>query len=110
MNTQDEAKQVWIKEAINNANIRIAELQAIDTTDGFIVVVGDKARLPMNEVQCKWCRVEVASIFWYREDAQRFAGRIVNGSGEVGQVVKKIDQIAWEIEEQKKLIESLKNF
>jgi hypothetical protein len=100
--------EAWKAQAIANAQARIAELEAIDTTDGFIVVVGDNIRLPMDEVQGKWCRVERASIFWYREDAQRFAGRIVNGNGEAGQVVKKIDQIAWEISEQNKLIESIK--
>jgi hypothetical protein len=103
-----EAAQAYFADAIKQAEARIAELEAIDTTDGYIVVVGDKIRLPMDEVQGKWCRVENASIFWYREDAQRFAGRIVNGNGEAGQVVKKIDQIAWEISEQNKLIESLK--
>jgi hypothetical protein len=100
--------EAWKAQAIADAQARIAELEAIDTTDGYIVVVGDNIRLPMDEVQGKWCRVERASIFWYREDAQRFAGRIVNGNGEAGQVVKKIDQIAWEISEQNKLIESLK--
>ena len=101
--------QDWKDQAIKDAEQRIAELKAIDTTDGFIVVVGDNIRLPLDEVQGKWCKVERASIFWYREDAQRFAGRVVNGNNEVGKVVKKIDQIAWEIEEQQKLIESLKN-
>lgn len=101
--------EAWKDQAIKDAEQRIAELKAIDTTDGFIVVVGDNIRLPMDEVQGKWCKVERASIFWYREDAQRFAGRIVNGNNEVGKVVKKIDQITWEIEEQQKLIESLKN-
>ncbi|UOL48591.1 hypothetical protein QGX12_gp053 [Pseudomonas phage Kremar] len=101
--------EAWKDQAIKDAEKRIAELKAIDTTDGFIVVVGDNIRLPLDEVQGKWCRVERASIFWHREDAQRFAGRVVNGNNEVGVVVKKIDQIAWEIEEQQKLIESLKN-
>lgn len=108
MTMNKEAAQAYFADAIKSAEARIAELEAIDTTDGYIVVVGDSIRLPMDEVQGKWCRVETASIFWYREDAQRFAGRIVNGNGEVGQVVKKIDQIAWEITEQQKLIESLK--
>ncbi|UAV89770.1 hypothetical protein [Pseudomonas phage COT4] len=101
--------EAWKAQAIKDAEKRIAELKAIDTTDGFIVVVGDNIRLPLDEVQGKWCKVERASIFWHREDAQRFAGRVRNGNNEVGQVVKKIDQIAWEITEQEKLIESLKN-
>lgn len=99
--------QVQFNMALVAAEKRIAELQAIDTTDGYIVIVGDNIRLPMNEQQGKWCAVENASIFWYREDAQRFAGRIVNGSGEVGRVVKKVDQIAWEIEEQQKLMANI---
>lgn len=98
----------WQDKIIADAKARIAELEAIEHTDGFIVVIGDSIRLPMNETQGKWTNVEKASIFWYREDAQRFAGRIVNGNNEVGQVVKKIDQIKWEIEEQQKLIESMK--
>jgi hypothetical protein len=106
--TEVNPVEAWKAQAIADAQARIAELEAIDTTEGYIVVVGDNIRLPMDEVQGKWCRVERASIFWYREDAQRFAGRIVNGNGEAGQVVKKIDQIAWEISEQNKLIESLK--
>lgn len=96
--------QVQFNAALIQAQNRINELEAIDTTDGYIVVVG-KYRLAMDEVQGKHCAVENASIFWYREDAQRFAGRIVNGMGEfVGNVVKKIDQIKWEIEEQRKLM------
>lgn len=95
---------------MQDAQKRITELEAIDTTDGYIVVVGDNIRLPMNEVQGKWCRVEDASIFWYREDAQRFAGRIVNGNGEKGQVVKKVDQIAWEINEQRQLIANVQEW
>lgn len=101
--------EAWKAQAIKDAEKRIAELKTIDTVDGFIVVVGDNIRLPLDEVQGKWCKVERASTFWHREDAQRFAGRVRNGNNEVGQVVKKIDQIAWEITEQEKLIESLKN-
>lgn len=100
--------EAWKAAEIAKAEKRIAELKAIDTTDGFIVVVGDKARLPLDEVQGKWCSVERASIYWHKEDAQRFAARVINGDKEVGQVVKKVDQIAWEISEQEKLIESLK--
>lgn len=106
MNKQNDWKAAQIK----SSEERIVELEAIEHLDGFIVVVGDNIRLPIDEVKGSWCRVEKASIFWYREDAQRLAGRIRNGNNEVGQVVKKIDQIKWEIEEQKKLIESLKNF
>lgn len=106
---QIDPVQAWKEKAIADAQERIKELQAIDTTDGYIVVVGDNIRLPLDEVQGKWCRVERASIFWHIEDARRFASRVVNGNNEVGKVVKKIDQIAWEIEEQNKLIESLKS-
>lgn len=95
---------------MQDAEKRIVALEAIDTIDGYIVVVGDTIRLPMDEVQGKWTTVEKASIFWYREDAQRFAGRIVNGNGEAGKVVKKIDQIKWEIEEQHKLISNIKEW
>lgn len=109
MQTQSPAVAQFTK-AMQDAQKRIAELEAIDTTDGYIVVVGDNIRLPMNEVQGKWCRVEDASIFWYREDAQRFAGRIVNGNGEKGQVVKKIDQIKWEISEQRQLIANVQEW
>lgn len=109
MQTQSPAVAQFTK-AMQDAQKRIAELEAIDTTDGYIVVVGDNIRLPMNEVQGKWCRVEDASIFWYREDAQRFAGRIVNGNGEAGQVVKKIDQIKWEISEQRQLIANVQEW
>lgn len=99
----------WKTKVIADAQARVVELEAIETTDGFIVVVGDNIRLPLDEVQGKWCKVENASLFWYKEDAQRFASRVVNGNNEVGQVVKKIDQIKWEIEEQQKLIDNLKN-
>lgn len=109
MQTQTPAVAQFTK-AMQDAEKRIAELEAIDTTDGYIVVVGDNIRLPMNEVQGKWCAVENASIFWNREDAQRFAGRIVNGNGETGQVVKKIDQIAWEISEQRQLIANVQEW
>lgn len=109
MQTQSPAVAQFTK-AIQDAEKRIVELEAIDTTDGYIVVVGDNIRLPMNEVQGKWCAVENASIFWYQEDAQRFAGRIVNGNGEVGRVVKKVDQIAWEISEQRQLITNVKEW
>lgn len=101
--------EAWKAEAINVAEKRITELKSIENKDGFIVVVGDSIRLPLEEVQGSWCKVERASIFWHREDAQRFAGRVRNGSNEVGMVAKKIDQIEWEISEQQKLIESLKN-
>lgn len=110
---KQEAKKMnpakaWAEKAIEDAQKRISELEAIEHTDGFIVVVGDSIRLPLDEVQGKWCRVEVASLFWYVEDARRFASRVRNGSNEVGQVVKKIDQIKWEIEQQNILIEDLK--
>lgn len=97
-------------QSIAQAEKRIAELKAIDTVDGFIVVVGDTVRLPIEENKGGWATVENASIFWYREDAQRLAGRCVNGLKEVGQVVKKVDQIAWEISEQEKLIKTMKSF
>lgn len=108
MQTQTPVVAQFTK-AMQDAQKRIAQLEAIDTTDGYIVVVGS-IRLPMNEVQGKWCAVENASIFWYREDAQRFAGRIVNGNGEKGQVVKKVDQIAWEISEQRQLIANVQEW
>lgn len=103
----NEAAKAYFQNSIEVATRRIAELEAIEHTDGYIVIVGDNIRLPMDEVQCKWCHVENASIYWHIEDARRFAARIVNGNNEKGQVVKKVDQIAWEISEQRQLIENL---
>ena len=102
-----QAAKIFLTDGIKSSKARIAELKAIEHTDGYIVIVGESARLPMDEVQARWCRVEHASIYWHAEDARYFAAKIVNGHGESGQVVKKVDQIAWEISEQEKLITDL---
>lgn len=95
---------------IKDCENRIAELEAIEHRDGYIVVIGDKIRLPVKEHSNGWTRVENASIFWYVEDARQLAVRVRNGNNEVGQVVKKNDQINWEISEQQKLLESMQEY
>lgn len=92
---------------IKDCETRIAQLEAIEHRDGYIVIIGDKIRLPVKENSNGWTRVENASIFWYEEDARALAVRVRNGNNEVGQVVKKNDQINWEISEQKQLLKSM---
>lgn len=93
-----------------DCKVRIAQLEAIENRDGYIVVIGADARLPVKEHSNGWARVENASIFWHVEDANYLASRVVNGKGENGVVVKKIDQINWEIAEQKKLLEHMEEY
>lgn len=95
---------------VEDCKVRIAQLEAIENRDGYIVVIGADARLPVKEHSNGWSRVENASIFWHVEDANYLASRVVNGKGENGVVVKKIDQINWEIAEQKKLLEHMEEY
>lgn len=101
-------EQAYFAHSIEQAEKRVAELQAITETSGFIVVIGTDIRLPIDEIQCKWTTVEKASIFAHVEDARALASRVRNGNGEAGQIVNKADQIKWEISEQQSLIETLK--
>lgn len=111
-----EFKAMQAKEAnpytvmIDDCKARIVELESIEQRDGYIVVIGENIRLPVQENSNGWTKVENASVFWYIEDARRLAVRVTNGNGEKGQVVLKADQIKWEIEQQRELLATLENF
>lgn len=95
-----------VQRMIDDAQAYIEELKAADQ-QGFIIVVGEY-RTCVNAEVGHTTNVIKAPIYMNLDDAKYYAARVKNGLGESGEVVGKFSQLKFEIEQQEKLIERLK--
>lgn len=102
-------KQDKINDMMFQANTFIGKLEAfLPLAKGYIVTTGE-LRICVNAEVGTLAYILTTPNYDRIEDANYFAKRVRNGHGEGGQVEVWSDRIRWEIQEQKALIEQLKN-